>query len=121
VPVPRGGSRTGVSSSSSSSGRRTGTSSSSIGKFRGGKRALGIGGKIAANGTLYVGLACQTGAAHNCAAAVPPNSNLGNKGGVEDDKPGIGTESADGERGELPGEYWNIPGLGEDQTGATNA
>ena len=34
VPVPRGGSRTGVSSSSSSSsGRGTGTSSSSIGKF----------------------------------------------------------------------------------------
>ena len=122
VPVPRGGSGTGASSSSSSSsGRGTGTSSSSIGKFRGGKGALGIGGEIPTNGTLYVGVACQTGAAHNCAAAVPPNSNLGNKGGVEDDKPGIGPKSADGERGEIPGEYRNFPGLGEDQTGATNA
>ena len=121
VPVPRGGSGTGVSSSSSSSGRGTGTSSSSIGKFRGGKGALGIGGEFPANGTLYGRVACQTGAAHICAAAVPPSSNLEIKGGVEDDKPGIGPKSADGERGEIPGEYRNIPGLGEDQTGATNA
>ena len=115
VPVPRGGSGTGgLSSSSSSSGRGTGTSSSSIGKFRGGKGALGIGGEIYTNRTLYGWDACQTGAAHICAAAVPPNLNLRAKGGMEDDRFGIGRKAADGERDEFPGEYRNLPGLGED-------
>jgi hypothetical protein len=43
LPVPRGGSGTWVSSSSSSSGGRTGASQSSIGKFSGDKGALGQG------------------------------------------------------------------------------
>jgi hypothetical protein len=77
VPVPRGGSGTWVSSSSSSSGGRTGASQSSIGKFSGDKGALGQGGEFHLNGTLYGGDTCQTDAAHNCAAAVPPISNLG--------------------------------------------
>ena len=115
VPVPRGGSSMGggSSSTSSSSGRGTGKSSSSIGKFRGGKGALGIGGEISPNRTLYGWDACQTGAAHICAAAVPPDLKLSTKGGMEDDRFGIGRKVADGERTEFPGEYRNLPGLGE--------
>ena len=112
VPVPRGGSGTG--GSSSSSGRRTGTSPSSISKFRGGEGALGIGGEFPAIRTLYGRDACQTGAAHICAAAVPPDLKLSTKGGMEDDRLGIGRKAADGERAEFPGEYRNLPGLGED-------
>ena len=64
-----------------------------------------------------MGVACQTSAAHNCAAAVPPNSNLGNLGGMEDDKPGIGSESADGERRNSPGNTGTFRAWGRTRLG----
>ena len=87
VSAPRVGSRTlGLSSSSSSSspGGRSGASLISIGKNSGDKGALGQGdlkgGEFLPNGTLYGGDSCQTVAAYNCAAAVPPISNFSNLG-----------------------------------------
>jgi hypothetical protein len=84
VPAHRGGPRTlglSSSSSSSSSGGRSGASLMSIGKNSGDEGALGQGvlkgGEFLPNGTLYGGDSCQTVAAYNCAAAVPPISNLG--------------------------------------------
>ena len=114
-----------MSSSSSSSGGRTGASQSSIGKFSGDKGALGQGdlkgGEFLPNGTLHGGDSCQTNAAYNCAAAVPPISNLGerkttNLGSVQNLLMKASNENCGTPRGIL-----ETSGPGVEQTGPIDA
>jgi hypothetical protein len=87
VSAPWAGSRTLgqlSSSSSSSPGGQPGASEITIGKNKGDAGALGQGnlqgGEYLDINTLYGGDSCQTLAAHNCAAAVPPIGNISNLG-----------------------------------------